>query len=239
MYRPIAAHGSVVNRRELRNLPTLICKHVPGCEISLSPPCLTRNLPAEKLFLGTGLENVIRRKPKRGGASADLIFAAALRSCATGNMPRSRVSEHVPAQAPTVFSSPGHWQVSEGGREGRLSYRVPAPWQLIPLSPNVPGGEIRFSGEFDAASEEPLGFILRGVAVRRVQRLRHTGSTRLLSCRRNEIPLFQERLLVWGLGVMLNASPRVRQQLLSVLGFSLLADSEPLCLGALGFVVAA
>ena len=29
----------------------------------------------------------------------------------------------------------------------------------------MPGGEIRFSGEFDAAGEEPLGFIIRGAAV--------------------------------------------------------------------------
>ena len=117
-------------------------------------------------------------------------------------MPRSRLSELVPAQAPTVFSSPGHWQVSLGGRDAlpTLCQLLMYPTELISLSPNVPGGEIRFSGEFDAASEEPLGFILRGVAVRSVQRLRHTGSTRLLSCRRNEIPLFQERLLVWGFG---------------------------------------
>jgi len=65
---------------------------VAGSSVA-SSSTVYRNLPAEKLFLGTGLENVTRRKPKRG---SDSVF----------------------------------------------------------ISGPLAGGEIRFSGEFDAAGEE-------------------------------------------------------------------------------------
>ncbi|OLQ10017.1 hypothetical protein AK812_SmicGene6304 [Symbiodinium microadriaticum] len=72
-----AAGGQVCCQQKLQKV-TAYCGPRGDASLKRSPVAgssvassstVYRNLPAEKLFLGTGLENVIRRKPKRGSDS--------------------------------------------------------------------------------------------------------------------------------------------------------------------------